>query len=135
MKIRLVFVVVVAVALAAAGCSSNSGEPADVIHAYVAAYNSGDLDAVVAVFADDASITGHPSNSGGRLGQEFVRALHFQDLTYGNGYTVSNVETSGNTVTWDSVWGNGIGCVEGHTSVVEGDKIVSWVWGTEFDCP
>ena len=129
----------VVVALAAAGCSSgsssDSGERADVIHDYVAAYNSGDIDAVMAVFDDDSLITGHPSASGGRLGQEFVRALHVRDLSYGRGYTVSNVETSGNTVTRDTVWGDDFGCVEGHTAVVSGDRMASWNWGTAAECP
>jgi ketosteroid isomerase-like protein len=74
MRIRLVFAFVVVVALAAAGRSSDSGsdsgELVDVIHDYVAAYNSGDIDAVMAVFDDDSLITGHPSAGGGRLGQE-----------------------------------------------------------------
>jgi hypothetical protein len=110
-------------------------DPADVINDYVAAYNSSDVGEVMELFTEDSAITGHPTGSGLANGLAEIQVLHVQDLSFGRGYTISNVETSGNTVAWDTVWGDNYGCVEGHTTVTNGDKIVSWTWGTVFDCP
>jgi hypothetical protein len=112
-----------------------SDDPADVINDYVAAYNSGDVDKAMVLFTEDSTITGHPTGTGSANSLDEIQALHLQDLSYGRGYTISNVETSGNTVTWDTVWGDNYGCVEGHTTVTNGDKIVSWSWGTVVNCP
>lgn len=55
-------------------------------------------------------------------------------------YTVSNVEVTGNTVTWDQVWISGAGdehCLEGQSAVIEDGKIVLWTWpaGDGVPCP
>ena len=135
--VAVVAVVGVAVMLASGDGddSSPASAPADVINDYVAAYNSNDIDAVMAVFTEDSVITGHPTGTGSASGLEEIRALHVGDLRYERGYHIANVETSGNTVTWDTVWGDNYGCVGSHTTVTNGDKIVTWSWGTVFSCP
>jgi len=57
MKIRLVFAAVIAVALTVAGCSSDSSEPDDVANDFMAAYNSGDTEAAIALFAPGATFS------------------------------------------------------------------------------
>jgi hypothetical protein len=52
-------------------------------------------------------------------------------------YTISNIEVTGSTVTWDHVWtrlGREVFCAEGHTAVVEGGKILSWTWAKPHGC-
>ena len=51
MRMRSIVAVAMAITLVAAGCSSDSDDPASVLEDYVAAYNSGDIDAV-ALFTD-----------------------------------------------------------------------------------
>jgi hypothetical protein len=115
---------------------SVAGQPGTTIEAYIDAYNTGDLDEVMTYFTEGSVLTYHPTDSDFQAtGLVEIRALHLQDLLYGNGYTISNVETSGNTVTWDSVWGDNRGCVEGHATVVEEGKMLTWTWGNQFDCP
>ena len=52
---------------------------------------------------------------------------------------ISNVEVSGNTVTWDHFWVNEVGeeyCEVGQSAVVEEVIILSWTWPDgDFDCP
>jgi hypothetical protein len=53
-------------------------------------------------------------------------------------YTISNVEVDGDTVTWDHVWTSTDGghfCQEGHSAVIAGSKILTWVWPVDdFGC-
>jgi hypothetical protein len=140
MRIRLVFAVAVVVAVTAAGCSSDSSEPDDVINEFVAAYNSGDIDAVMEVFSEESEINGHPA-VGFMTGLSQIRVIHeTEDMIYAaeeNAYTISNVEVTGDTVTWDHVWVSDIGetfCVDGHTAVVKDGKILTWTWPGTFGC-
>lgn len=124
-------------------CNSTQSDPAATIEAYVAAYNAADVDAIVELFADDAVIANHPG--GTFTGKEQIRSLHGGGGADGAdgtvAYTISNIEVSGNTVTWDHVWsGEEAGepfqsCVEGHTATVENGQIVSWTWPpTNYQC-
>ncbi len=140
MKIRFAIAVVMAVALTAAGCSSDSDEPADVLNDFVAAYNSGDLESVMVFFTEESSITGHPFNSNAS-GLTVIRALHVEDMAAAadaDAYSISNVKVTGDTVTWDHVWVNSSGerfCKTGQSAVIEDGKIVSWTWpGGGFSC-
>ena len=109
--------------------------PTATVESYIEAYNAGDIDLVMIHFTEDSVITDHPTGFGSvTTGLEAILRLHKQDLSFGVGYTISNVETSGDTVTWDSVWGSD-GCVEGHTTVVEDGKMLTWTWGSFIDCP
>jgi uncharacterized protein (TIGR02246 family) len=118
-------------------CNSTQSDPAATIEAYVAAYNAADVDAIVELFDENAVITNHPG--GTFTGTEQIRSLHEGGGADGAdgtvAYTISNIEVSGNTVTWDHVWSgeedNGEpfqSCVEGHTATVEDGQIVSWTW-------
>jgi hypothetical protein len=140
MKIRLIFAVVMAVALTAVGCSSDSDEASDVLNDFVAAYNSGDLDAVMVFFTEDSTITGHPMDSDAS-GLTAIRSLHVEDMgaaADADAYSISNVQVTGDTVTWDHVWTNSGGsqfCKTGQSAVIEDGKIVSWTWpGGGFGC-
>lgn len=56
-----------------------------------------------------------------------------------NAYTISNVEVSGNTVTWDHLWVNEVGeeyGQAGQSAVVEEVIILSWTRPDgDFDPP
>jgi len=115
-------------------------DPAQVIRDHFAAYNSGDIDAVMAFYTEESVVTGHPVGSPQR-GLGFIRSYAIQDRGAAaevDPYTISNVEALGNTVTWDHVWIDGAGnrrCVEGLSAVIEDGKIVSWLWpDTDFVC-
>jgi hypothetical protein len=132
MKIRLLLTVVIVVALAAAGCSSDGSEPDDVINDYVAAYNSGDIDAMMAAYTDDSVLCGYdPSEVAGLTA---LRALWTDDLAGAastDAWSISNVEVDGDTVTWDQVWVDNEGgnySLEGQSAVIKDGKILIWNW-------
>lgn len=142
MKLRFVLSVAMAVALTAAGCSSDSNDDdaGDVLNDYVTAYNSGDIDAVMALFTEESTITGHPTNSSA-TGLTAIRALHVEDMSAAadtDAYSISNVQVTGNNVKWDHIWTNSTGnqfCKTGQSTVTEGGKIVLWTWpGGGFNC-
>lgn len=122
-------------------CGGNETDPASVIEGYIAAYNSGDIDGVMAVFTDQSVVTGHPTQP--RIeGLNAIRSNQLDDIRFAaeqNAYTISNVEVSGDTVSWDHVWTSGDGqqfCKNGHLAQIEGDKILTWTWpGGGFGCP
>ena len=126
---------VVSVVLILGACGGDDTDPAATVESYIEAYNAGDLGLVMTHFTQDSVITGHPTGlSSVTNGLAAIRRLHTQDLSFDVGYVISNVETSGDTVTWDSVWGDD-GCVQGQSTVVEDGKMVTWTWGEFVDCP
>jgi uncharacterized protein (TIGR02246 family) len=145
MKFRLLIAIFVAVAVTAAGCSSDSddaaNESAAVVEQYVAAYNSGDIDAVMAVFTEDSVVYGHPF-SPESAGLAAIRTAQTMDLAAGastDAYSISNVEVDGDTVTWDHVWVNKAGenfCQEGQSAVIKDDRMLTWTWPSSGSaCP
>jgi hypothetical protein len=113
--------------LAIGACGGDDADPGETVQAYIDAYNIRDIDAVMAVFADDAVITNHPFAS--RIeGAEAIRSLQvddFQAAGSDNAYEISDLEVSGDTVTWNHVWLDR--CTgTGNEAVVENGKIVSW---------
>ncbi len=116
--------------------------PGETIEAYIAAYNAHDIDAVMAFFTDESVVTGHPFSTTSS-GTSSIRTLHVTDLSAAaaeTAYTISNVEVTGDTVTWDHVWVNNKGeefCQQGQRAVVKDGTIVSWTWppGDDFSCP
>jgi hypothetical protein len=56
-----------------------------------------------------------------------------------NPWKISNIQVTGNTVTWDHVWTNDLGedwCAEGHSAVIEDGKIQSWAFAPNPEpCP
>jgi len=123
----------ISAALVFIACGSDGADPAATIEAYIDAYNGGDLDGVMALFAEDAVLTGHPF-ADLATGRSEIRVVHAREVDGANSYTISNVEVSGNTVTWDHEW-NTDNCVTGHSALIEDRKISSWTWPvTDFQC-
>ncbi len=126
---------------AAQAASTPEDEARSVIEGYVAAYNSGDLDATMAYFNDTSRLIDHPFMGGSVAeGLDQIEALMRTDFSMtadGDAYTITNVVVSGNTVTWDHEWTNSQGnrsCREGNTAVVEGGVIVSWTFPPTGTC-
>jgi len=111
--------------------------PAEVIEEYREALNAKDLDAVIALFTEESTFSGHPAMYDGS-GLTSIRALHAIDTamtTDFDAYEFRNVETIGNTVTWDHHRTNADGdvdCGEGHRAVVDDGKILSWTYAPQF---
>lgn len=130
---------------AAPGATSSDGRPvADaspsaVIEGFVAAYNSGDIDAVMSYFDEDSVITGHPFSEHAD-GPDEIRTTMLTDLAVAadtDAYTISNLETTGATVTFDHRWTNTAGtdyCGTGHTATVDNGTITTWNWPTRRRC-
>jgi len=114
--------------------------PNDVIEDYVSAYNAGDIDEVMSFFDEDSVIIGHPFAARSE-GVEQIRGVMVADLSEAadtNAYTISNLEATGNTVTWDHRWTNRRGaefCGTGHSTRIDNGKIDTWTWPSWFDCP
>lgn len=114
--------------------------PADVVQSFVDAYNANDIDAVVALFAEDAVLRGHPSGPPEAEGETIrnVFAASLGESASEEPYQVSNVQVENNTVTWDFVFtdSNGVEyCTDGHSAVIEGGKVVSWDFADPQRCP
>lgn len=132
----------VALVLLAGACSGNGSvsDPAATIEAYIADYNAGDLEAVMARFAEDAVITGHPLDARAS-GRDEIRSVHAHEVGGPGKYAISNVESFGNTVSWDHVWGGEDDgkvfefCVDDLSATIDGGHITSWTWPiTDFRC-
>lgn len=135
------FVAVISVALILGACGGDDADPASTIEAYVVEYNAGDIDGVMALFSEESVVTGHPFDASS-TGLTEIRAVHVTDMAAAaseKAYTISNVEVTGSTVTWDHVWINNEGaefCKFRQSAVVEDGIILSWTWpGGGFDCP
>lgn len=111
--------------------------PAAVLFAFQDAYNATDLDRVVKQFAPEATILRYPNafytNAAGR---EEIKALFASELNNDARYEMTEVEVTGNVVTFRHRWG-GPGpeldfcrTAPGHRMVVEDGLIQSWEWPT-----
>ena len=104
MKFRLPIAMVVALTLTAMGCSSSSDDPASVLADYAEARNSGDVDAVMAFYADDAVFIGHALDDDGvATGIDEIRVLEEQvPAVQGSGAGVEyfDIVVSGSTATF-----------------------------------
>jgi hypothetical protein len=142
MKIRSLIAVVIAIGFVVAGCSSSSDDPASVLADYAETRNSGDVDAVMAFYAPDAVVKGHPlDNDDVATGIDEIRVL--QEQIPGRQGSAAGIEyldvvVSGSTVTFSHAfrWGGG-GCSGGidNTATVEDGKIVLYVWGPDSRDP
>ena len=146
MRMRVIVGIATAIALLAIGCSSESEDPADVMSDYEAARNSGDVDAVMALYAENAVVKDHPlhpNTTSVVTGIDEIRALEEQVPAIqgsGDGIEFLDMQVSGNTVTFntrffygaDGTASSGIaGCAGGkdHQVTVEDDKITLYVGG------
>jgi hypothetical protein len=108
-----------------------AADPAQVIEDYRIAYNSGDIEGVMALFSDESVLRGHPF-SVRSTGLVAIRRVQFRDLAIAapaDAYRIANVEVSGDTATWDHVFTNSEGtrwCGEGHSAVIADGKILNW---------
>ena len=131
MRHLLMTITLLALILGAYG--GEDADPAAVIEAYEAAYNSGDIDGVMAGFSEDSAINNHPTDAYA-AGLADILALHVEDMAAAatqDAYTFSSNEVDGDVVTWDHVWINSAGapaCQSGHQATVEAGIIVSWFW-------
>jgi len=120
----------------------NERTPSETIEAYMAAYNAGDIDSVMAFFTEESLVIGHPF-AAEASGISDVKDLQVQDLITASttgAYEISIVEVTNDTVTWDLAWTNEAGeefCVQGNTAVVKDGTILSWTWPADEDfiCP
>lgn len=139
MKFRPPIAIAVVATMALAGCSSQDADEgttdgAGTIESYISAYNDGDLDAVMTHFTQDSVIVGHPTDFDPQADDIYsIERLHKEDLQFDQTYAISNIVVNGDTVMWNSVWGED-GCVEGHSAVVEDGTILTWTWGQFVDC-
>ncbi|MGI9586487.1 MAG: hypothetical protein ACR2N7_12945 [Acidimicrobiia bacterium] len=132
--LRRTVTVLISVAVALSACAGGDDDPGAVVESYIEAYNNGDFDAVMAHFVVESTITGHPTDFDPVATDIYsIRSLHKQDLGFRQKYVVSNLSAEGDTVTWNSVWGDD-GCVQGHSAVVKDGKMLSWIWGEFVDC-
>ena len=71
---------------------------------------------------------------------EGIEAIHDQDMrtaAAADAFTISNVEVSGDTVTWDQARVSGTGhelCLEDASAVATDGAILSWDWSSGFKC-
>ncbi len=116
-------------------------DPASTLDAYIAAYNDKDIDAVMELFTEESVVAGHPySTTGSETGLEAIRSFQRIDMAAAadeDAYTISNVEVTGNTVTWDHVWFDDQGqrfCKSGMSATVENGKFVLFSFPEGFGC-
>ena len=134
---------ILAMILVVAACGSSEddvADPAATIEDYRTAYNAGDVDGVMAPFSEESVMTGNSFFESAGLTE--IRAVWVEDINGAateDAYTISNVEVTGNTVTWDQVWISGAGdkyCIEGQSAVIEDGKILLWTWSSrDVSCP
>ena len=146
-------VVVIAVAMSDDDPSPTSPPPAvpvpttmpasadELLDGYVEAYNAHDIAAVMALFADDAVMTGNLVSPGAQ-GTAEIRAFQEGDMAIAapdNAYAMTDIEVDGNTVTFGHIWHHQDGnCFSGtgHRVEVQGGLIVRWDFGTDSQpCP
>ena len=137
----LLIVLATSIALILGACGGDDADPAATVEGYIAAYNAREIEGVMTFFTENSVVTGHPF-AAASTGLDQIRAVQQEDINSSadeNAYTISNVEVSGDTVTWDHVWVSDEGsefCKFGHEAVVADGKFVTWTWpGGGFDCP
>lgn len=126
-----------AIFLVVSACGGGDADPGKVLQDYQDARNSGDVDALMSLYAEDAVVTGHPlDNDGTAQGVEEIRRLEAgvpsnqrsEDAT-----EFVDIQVSGSSVTFGHMFFNNIsGCVAGggHKVTVEDGKITHYAWGT-----
>ena len=124
-----------------ASCGTND-RAAEVLATYVDAFNVRDADGMTAVFAEDAVVVGHPLDPTPDTPIQGIAAIGLQwreDVSNADGndaFEVSNVEVSGDTVTFDHVFfGSAHTCAGAENQiVVREQKIVSYRFAEVIRC-
>jgi len=130
--------VVIGFALLLAACSGNDADPAAVLADYEDARNSGDVDAVMAFYAEDAVVKDHPRDGDAIAnGVDEIRALEAQVPGIqgsAGGIEFTDLVVSGNTVTFNHKFFNAsggcFGGLGGEVTVKDG-KITLYDWGPQ----
>jgi ketosteroid isomerase-like protein len=139
MKFRLLTAIVMALVLTAVGCSSSSEEdPESVLRAFETARNSGDVDAVMEFYAQDAVVMDRPSDEDGIAnGRDEIRSMEaqvpgIQGST--GGIEFLDMTVSGNTATFNHKFLDADGGCFGGTGdqvTIEDDEITLYEWGPD----
>jgi len=115
---------------------ADQADPAAVLADYEDARNAGDIDALMALYADDAVVTGHPLDSDGIAnGVDEIRLVELQVPSFQRSEDATefiDVEVSGNRVTFGMrFFPAGSSCLgsSGHQVTVEDGKITLYAWG------
>jgi ketosteroid isomerase-like protein len=133
---RRLIATAISLALILGACGGDDSDPAAVLADYLEVWNAEDGEAVMVFYAEDAVIEGHPEDTDGlATGKSEILAIEqrmqiHQESTGRLEFT--NMEVSGNTVTFDDIFHNGDGdCFSstGDKVTVEDDKITLYVFG------
>lgn len=120
------------------GSSRGEIDPATLISEYRIAYNSADIERIMALFTDDSVVVGHPLQSRSE-GLAAIRSLQRRDLARAapvDAYVMSRIDVAGDTVTWDHRFTNAHGdrwCADGNRAVVSDGKILNWTFAHSVD--
>jgi hypothetical protein len=114
--------------LALAGCGGSNTTPTDVVDAYIEAVRAGDVDAALALFTDDAMVTG-------AVGKEEIRKIIEMDIAnVAAGYDYVgyyNVVETAYGVELDLRWHDRDGDMEAHNIIdFENGKVARWTYGS-----
>ena len=127
---------VITFALLLGACGGNDSDPAAVLADYLEVWNAEDAEAVMVFYAEDAVLEGHPEDTGDvSTGKSEIFPIEDRMDGYQGStgfFEFLNMEVSGDTVTFDSIFHNAQGqCFNssGLEVTVADDKITLWVWG------
>lgn len=129
--------VLVTSGLVLAGCAGEpeARGPAEVLAQYQEARNARDLDALRAVYAEDAVITGHPLDDDGVADVNEVIALWTERIDAMAGFDDEevrffNAEVAGDSVTFTHIFRSGQDyfCGDGDEITVQDGKITRYTW-------
>ena len=133
---RRLLTTVISLALILGACGGDDSDPAAVLTDYLEVWNAEDAEAVMVFYAEDAVLEGHPEDTGDvSTGKSEIFPIEDRMDGYQGStgvFEFPNVEVSGDTVTFDSIFHNAQGeCFSssGHEVTVADDKITLWVWG------
>lgn len=103
---------------------------------FVAAYNAGDIEAVMTYFVPESEVTNHPT-SGDVGGLDAIRtamAEHRAQAAATDPYTFTNVLNLGFTLSWDHTWEDATGrqwCGTGNTASIAGGRIITLTYASD----
>ena len=141
-RFGLLLVIALTVMVALVGCGGDdddaaASDPAAILAEYQGASNTGDIDALISLYAEDAVVTDHPLDDDGLTeGVEAIRALDEFGTSIQRSEDATefvDVRVSGNSVTFGHrFWNNRGQCFGGggHEVTVEDGKITRYAWGT-----
>ena len=129
------------------GGGGEAASPQAVVEGYYEALNAGDVAAIMEFFSEESEIVNHPLDlpvtRGGPLrGLAAIQEIAESDSEFSadqvEPFKFSNVEVSGNTVTWDFrivIENQATNCSDGHSAIVENGKILLWTFAPQHPCP